>query len=388
MDIVHKSFIREILKVTENPNIISFAGGLPDPDLFPVRELAKAAKKVFEEDGKNALQYSTTEGYLPLRKYIIDRYSKKYGLNAGTDNILILNGSQQGLDLIGKTFLNKGDTIVMESPGYLGAIQAFTMYEVKFKSVPLLEDGIDVDLLDKTLSGNQIKLVYTVPTFQNPSGITYSREKRKNVASVIKKHNVIFVEDTPYSDLRFSGQDLPFIKSSIEDNSIILGSFSKVVSPGLRLGWICANKEIIEKVSIAKQASDLHSNYLAQRIVYRYLLDNDIDTHLLKITEAYKIRRDLMVALIAEYFPSNVKFTKPDGGMFLWVTLPGNFSSLELFNLAIKENVAFVPGNPFYVNGNRSNSFRLNFSNSDEAQIEEGIKRLGICLQRLLGKEE
>lgn len=386
MDIVHKSFIREILKVTEKADIISFAGGLPDPDLFPVIQIAEAAKKVFENDGRSALQYSTTEGYLPLREYIVARYSKKYGLNVNPENILILNGSQQGLDLIGKTFLNKGDSIVIESPGYLGAIQAFMMYEVQFKPIPLNDDGIDIDLFEKTLSEEKIKLVYTVPTFQNPSGLTYSREKRKEVAKILEDNNVIFVEDAPYNDLRFAGEDLPFIKSSNEDNSIILGSFSKVVSPGLRIGWICANKEILEKITVAKQASDLHSNFLAQRIVYQFLIDNDLDEHLQRIKEAYKKRRDLMVSMIAEYFPSNIKYTAPEGGMFLWVTLPGNFSSLEMFDLAIKENVAFVPGDPFYVNGGRSNSFRLNFSNSDEEKIEEGIKRLAKILKDPVGK--
>ena len=376
MGIAHKSFIREILKVTEDSNIISFAGGLPNPAFFPVKEIAEAAAKIFEMDGRNVLQYSTTEGYLPLRKYIAERYLKRNGLKIHPDQILITNGSQQGLDLIGKAFLNKGDGVVIESPGYLGAIQAFSIYEPIFKSVSLLDDGIDIDMLKKTVRDEQIKLVYTVPTFQNPSGITYSRQKRKDVANILEKHDVIFIEDNPYYELRFAGEDLPLIRNFREENSILLGSFSKIVSPGLRLGWICTTNEIMEKIIIAKQASDLHSNYLAQRIVYQYLIDNDIDEHIIKIRDAYKIRRDLMVSMISEHFPEEIEFTKPEGGMFLWITLPDKISSLDLFEHAIKENVAFVPGNPFYVNGGGNNTLRLNFSNSDEEQIEIGIKRL------------
>jgi len=376
MGITDKSFIREILKVTENPNIISFAGGLPNPAFFPVEQIAEAAAKIFKIDGENALQYSSTEGYLPLRKYIAKRYLKRNGLILDPDQILITNGSQQGLDLIGKTFLNKRDKVVIESPGYLGAIQAFSLYEPIFYPVSLLDDGIDIDMLKKTIEDEQIKLIYTVPTFQNPSGITYSKQKRKDFANIVGKQDVIYVEDNPYYDLRFAGEDLPLIRNFLEDNSILLGSFSKIVSPGLRLGWICTNKEIMEKIIIAKQASDLHSNYLAQRIVYQYLIDNDIDEHLIKIREAYRIRRDLMVSMISEHFPEEIEFTKPEGGMFLWITLPEKISALDLFEHAIKENVAFVPGNPFYVNGGGNNTLRLNFSNSDEEQIEVGIKKL------------
>jgi len=376
MSIAHKSFIREILKVTEDSNIISFAGGLPNPAFFPVKEIAEAAAKILETDGGNVLQYSSTEGYLPLRKYIAERYFLKNGLKIDPDQILITNGSQQGLDLIGKVFLNKGDRVIMESPGYLGAIQAFSMYEPIFESVSMLDDGIDIDMLEKTVRDKRIKLVYTVPTFQNPSGITYSTKKRKDVANILEKHDIILIEDNPYYELRFAGEDLPLIRNFLEDNSILLGSFSKTISPGLRLGWICTTNEIMEKIIISKQASDLHSNYLAQRIAYQYLIDNDIDEHIVKIRDAYKIRRDLMVSMISEHFPEEIEFTKPEGGMFLWITLPEKISSLDLFEYAIKENVAFVPGNPFYVNGGGNNTLRLNFSNSDEEQIEIGIKRL------------
>lgn len=385
MENTRKSFIREILKVTQQPEVISFAGGLPNPGLFPVEEVAAAAAKVLSDEGRNALQYSTTEGYLPLREFIAQRYLRKSGLKIDPDEILITNGSQQSIDLIGKVFLNKGDRVVIESPGYLGAIQAFSIFEPELVEVPLLEDGIDTGQLDRTLAGSNAKLFYTVPTFQNPSGITYSRQKREETARILQRHNVVCVEDNAYWELRFAGEDLPTIRN-YSDNTILLGSFSKIIAPGLRMGWICARGETMEKLLIAKQAADLHSNYLSQRIIHQYLLDNDIDEHILKIKDAYGKRRDLMVELMAEHFPEGVSYTKPEGGMFVWVTLPEGISSMDLFDLAIKENVAFVPGSPFYTkDGTGINTLRLNFSNSDFEQIEEGIRRLAGCLHKLAG---
>ena len=383
MKITQKSFIREILKVTEDPNIISFAGGLPNPKFFPVKEISDAATKVLKENGNSILQYSTTEGYFPLRKYISDRYLEKKGLVIDPEEIVILNGSQQGLDLVGKILLNKGDHIVIEKPGYLGAIQALTTYEPIFHSVPLLEDGIDLNLLEEVLKNNPIKLIYSVPNFQNPSGISYSKENREKLSELLKPYNTLVLEDDPYGELRFIGEDMPTIKEYLKDQGILLGSFSKIVAPGLRLGWICAPKEITEKIIIAKQASDLHSNCLSQRILYQYLCDTNIDEHIAIIREAYKKQRDLMVSMMACHFPKEVTFTKPEGGMFLWGTLPEGLSSNELFERCIKENVAFVPGSPFYVDGSGNNTFRLNFSNSDEVKIEEGIKRLAKAIKEL-----
>ena len=380
----HKSFIREILKVTQDGNIISFAGGLPNPKLFPVKELADACLKVLLEDGENVLQYSTTEGYLPLREYIAERYFVKKGLQVSPDEILITNGSQQGLDLVGKVFLNNGDRIVIERPGYLGAIQAFGIYEPEFVPIPLLDDGIDTGLLEKALNTNHAKLFHTVINFQNPSGVTYSRRKREKLADIIKAHNMVLVEDNPYGELRFMGEDLPSMKSYLPDGTVVLGSFSKVVTPGLRLGWICAGNDVMEKIIVAKQSSDLHSNYLSQRAIYRYLTDHDLDEHILNIREVYKRQRDLMVSMIEQHFPEEIKCTKPEGGMFLWATLPENLSSLHLFKLAAEENVAFVPGKAFYVDGGGDNTLRLNFSNSDEERIEEGIKRLAKVIKRVL----
>ncbi|MGZ7044016.1 MAG: aminotransferase-like domain-containing protein [Methanobacterium sp.] len=379
---VHKSFIREILKVTEEPDVISFAGGLPNPKSFPVKEINGAVTKVLSRNGDEVLQYSTTEGYLPLRKYIAERYLKK-GLKVDPDEILITNGSQQGIDLISKVFLNKGDEVLVENPTYLAAIQSFGLFEPQFKSVTLLEDGVDVNALRRMLDKNKIKLFYSVTNFQNPTGITYSGQKRKEIAKILKDELTIFVEDYPYGEIRFLGEELPPVKAYL-DNSVLLGSFSKIVSPGMRLGWIVANSEIMEKIIIAKQASDLHSNYFTQRVVYQYLTHNNVDEHIEKIKKMYRNQRNLMISMIEEYFPENVKYTKPEGGMFLWVTLPEELSSMDLFELAIKENVAFVPGKAFFTDGSGDNTLRLNFSNSDEEKIKEGIKRLGKAIYKLV----
>lgn len=382
MNNVHKSFIREILKVTEEPEIISFAGGLPNPKSFPITEIEEAVSKVLSENGDEILQYSTSEGYLPLREYIAERYSKN-GLKIDADEILITNGSQQGIDLVSKVFLNKGDKVLVENPTYLAAIQSFGLFEPEFKSVPLLEDGADIEALKKILDENKIKLFYSVTNFQNPTGITYSNEKRQEVAEILKDSDTIFVEDNPYGEIRFLGEDIPPVKSYL-DNAVLFGSFSKIVSPGMRLGWIVANEEIMEKILIAKQALDLHSNYFTQRVVYQYLIDNNVDGHIEKIRKMYRDQRNLMVEMIEAHFPDEVNYTKPEGGMFLWVTLPEGLSSMDLFDLAINENVAFVPGKAFFTDGSGDNTLRLNFSNCDEEKIEEGIKRLGKAIYELM----
>ena len=382
MNNVHKSFIREILKVTEDSHTISFAGGLPNPKSFPVTEIEDAVCKVLREKGDEILQYSTSEGYLPLRQYIAERYSKN-GLKVDAREILITNGSQQGIDLVSKVFLNKGDKVLVENPTYLAAIQSFGLFEPEFNPVPLLEDGADIEALKKIINENKIKLFYSITNFQNPTGITYSKEKRQEVAEILKNGDIIFVEDNPYGEIRFLGENIPLVKSYL-DNAVLFGSFSKIVSPGMRLGWIVANKEIMEKIIIAKQASDLHSNYFTQRVVYQYLSDNNIDEHIEKIKKMYRDQRNLMVKMIEEHFPEDVKYTKPEGGMFLWVTLPDGLSSLDLFEIAIKENVAFVPGKAFFTDGSGDNTLRLNFSNSNEEKIEEGIKKLGKCIYELI----
>ncbi|MFC2038681.1 PLP-dependent aminotransferase family protein [Chloroflexota bacterium] len=381
---IQKSFIREILKTTVNPDVISFAGGLPNPETFPVEGIKQATAKVLEAEGENALQYSTTEGYLPLRQYIADRYKKRLGLTVSPDEILIIHGSQQGLDLLGKVFLDKGDKVLIERPGYLGAIQAFSVFESDFHSIPLIENGIDTEQLEKAVNKSDFKLFYGVPNFQNPSGITYSEDTRVKTAAVLNNYSTVFIEDDPYSELRFIGEDLPSIKKYLGDKAVLMGSFSKIVSPGIRVGWIQANKEVMEQLITVKQASDLHTSSFTQMVLYQYLADNDIDVHIDEIRQLYKKQRDCMVGAIGKYFPTEVKTTKPEGGMFLWATLPEGMSSMDLFTLAAGENVAFVPGNPFYADVQITNTLRLNYTNSSEEKIEEGIKRLGEVIKKLL----
>lgn len=384
---VKKSYIREILKVTQHPEVISFAGGLPNPDTFPVNEISKASQKVLESDGKNVLQYSTTEGYEPLRQYICDRYYKRYKLKVDPSEILITTGSQQALDLIGKVFLDKEDSVVIEKPGYLGAIQSLSVFEPNFVSVTLEEDGICIKELKEAISKYNPKLYYAVTNFQNPSGLTYSQEKLENVAEILKDTDTIMVADDPYGELRYSGEEVPSIRNFIKENSILLGSFSKITAPGLRLGWVCANHEIMDKLITAKQAADLHTSYFSQRVLYQYLIDNDLDEHIAEIRELYKNQQGIMLNAIKEYFPPEVKFTSPEGGMFLWVTLPEGISALSLLDECAKANVAFVPGDPFYVDTENVNTMRLNYTNSTEEEIITGIKRLASVIKKRIEEQ-
>ena len=384
------SFIRNILKVTDAPDVISFAGGLPNPISFPIDEMQKSINRAIEESGPKLFQYSTTEGYYPLRQYIADKYKIDHGLDYSPEDILITTGSQQALELLSKVLINKGDGIVMEEPGYLGAIQAFTLSEPTFYSVPLKDDGLDVEKLEATLNNNQnIKFIYTVPNFHNPTGITYSKETREALYEVIKEHDVVLVEDDPYGELRWNGEKLPYIGAGRLENSVVLGSFSKIVTPGMRIGYIVTkNKELMHHLNTAKQATDLHTNIFSQVVLYDYLNNTEIQSHIDKITDLYQSQANTMLNAIAKYFPSTVKYTKPDGGMFIWVTLEEGTSAVDLFNKAMKEKVAFVPGDPFYTNKENVNTLRLNYTNSSPEVIEEGIKRLGKILYSLNAEKQ
>ncbi len=373
-----RSFIREILKVTAQPSIISFAGGLPNPAAFPIPEIAAAASKVICEAGPSALQYSTTEGYLPLREWIAARYKKRMDMDVDPADILITTGSQQALDLVAKVMVNAGDTVVMERPGYLGAIQALSIFRPAWRSVSLDPDGPKLDELDRALDG--AKLFYAVTSFQNPSGLSYSEEKRAAVADLLRKHGTFFLEDDPYGELRFTGQALPPVFKQRRENSMLLGTFSKVAAPGFRLGWIVAPHEIMERLVIAKQAADLHTSSIDQMIVHRFLADNDFDAHVAEIRAMYGKHCQAMQEAIAKHFLKNVAVTHPEGGMFLWVTLPEGISASELLKRAVDCKVAFVPGEAFYVDGTGKNTLRLNFSNANPETIAEGIKRLGECI--------
>ena len=382
-----KSFIREILKVTENPSIISFAGGLPNPALIDVKGISIAAATVLEQEGRSVLQYSTTEGYFPLRQYIADRYRKRLGLSISPDEILITNGSQQCLDLIGKVFLSSSDHVAIERPGYLGAIQAFSLYEPAFHPVILNEDGPDPLILEQILKKYPVKLFYGVPNSQNPSGITYTVDLRRELASILEKTDAFFVEDDAYGELNFSGKKLPSFREFLPDQTIITGSFSKILAPGMRLGWVVANPEIMEQLVIAKQASDLHSNYLSQRIACQYLRQQNIDEHIRTICKVYKTQCHLMIDLIREKFPESVTCTEPEGGMFTWLTLPEGLSSSDVFEKALAVGVAVLPGTPFYTDGGGSTTIRLNFSNSTEQKIVTGMERLSQVISRMMGKK-
>jgi 2-aminoadipate transaminase len=381
MTTVHRSFIREILKAAVDPEIISFAGGLPNPRFFPVRELDESARKVLAIDGGAALQYATTEGYAPLREKIAERYARR-GTRVNPDEILILNGSQQGLDLAAKIFLDKGDEVLVESPSYLAALQSFGLFEPRFRGLPMDEHGVDASRLAEALRTGVPKLFYAIPNFQNPCGITYSADRRKDVARAFLDSDTVLVEDDPYGEIRFLGTDIPSVRTFMgaetgsTESCILLGTFSKIVSPGMRLGWMCAGHEVMERLIIAKQAADLHSNEFTQRVIYRYLCDYSIEEYISRTRAAYRRQRDAMVQAANNLFPAEVTCTQPEGGMFLWMTLPPRISALQFFEKALDRKVTFVPGQAFFADGGGTNTLRLNFSNTDEAVIAEGMERL------------
>lgn len=377
------SEIREILKLTQKPEVISFAGGLPAEELFPVAELMEISKKVLEEHGEKALQYSLTEGYIPLRKTIAKRM-KKLGIEGiDEDNILITSGSQQGLEFSGKIFLNKGDVVLCESPTYLGAINAFKAYEPEFVEIKTDDHGMVMEELERVLKTTKnIKFIYTVPDFQNPSGRTWSIERRKRLVELAQEYGIAILEDNPYGELRFEGEFLPALKHfDNTGNVIFFGTLSKIFCPGMRIGWVVAKKEVLEKYILVKQSSDLQTNTLAQMEASMFLQDYDMDEHIKKLRKVYRNRRNIMMQTMEEEFPEEVKWTYPDGGLFTWVELPKHIDGRELALKALEENVAFVPGGSFFANGGHENTFRLNYSNMGEDRIVEGIKRLGKVLR-------
>ncbi|MFZ5968264.1 MAG: PLP-dependent aminotransferase family protein [Bacillota bacterium] len=378
MDGIKASEIRELLKLTTRPEIISFAGGLPAPELFPVEEMKKITLKVLEEGGEQALQYSTTEGYTPLREKIAKRM-EICGIQAAADDILITSGSQQGLDFSGKIFLNPDDVVVCESPSYLGAINAFKAYECKFVEVPTDDKGMIMEELEKVLANTpNIKMIYVIPDFQNPTGRTWTVDRRKRLLELATQYDLPIIEDNPYGELRFEGEIPPSIKSFDTDGRVIfLGTFSKTFCPGLRLGWVCASPEILNKYILVKQGADLQSSTISQRELSTFLDTFNLDEHVAKIKDVYRHRRNLMLSTMKEYFPPEVKYTYPEGGLFTWVVLPEYINTRELMVKALEKNVAFVPGGSFFPNGGNENTFRLNYSNMPEEKIVEGIKRLG-----------
>lgn len=377
---VPASFIREILKVTEQPGVISFAGGLPNQALFPLEAVRRAGDSVLQQEGHAALQYSTTEGHQGLREWIAERYRQRFGLTIPVEEILITNGSQQALDLLGKVLLDPGDPLLLEAPGYLGAIQAFTLYEPSFISVDLREEGADLDQLRLCMGQHSPKLFYTVPNFQNPSGISYSEANRRGVAEILAGRNTLLIEDDPYGELRYRGREAATFKQLLPGQTLLLGSFSKTVLPSFRLGWVVAPPWLMEKLVIAKQSADLHTSGFTQRLLHRYLRDNDFDAHLQSLINAYGEQQRAMLDAIRRHFPPTVRHTRPEGGMFIWASLPQRRSAMALLEKALKQQVAFVPGHPFYLGRDDSNNLRLNYTNTDVATIERGISRLGALM--------
>lgn len=372
------SFIRGILKAAESEDVISFAGGLPNPISFPQEALKESMDRIVTDFGNRVFQYSTTAGLMGLREYIAEKYRKQYELDVQPDDIIITTGSQQALDLIGKVLIDEGDRIAIEEPGYLGAIQAFSQYQPKFQGVPLLEDGIDTDKLEEVLKQGKVKFAYVVPNFQNPTGLTYSEEKRRAVLKLVRKYHCILVEDDPYGELSFDGKIRGYISKDGLEESILLGTFSKTVTPGMRLGFMIIKDEKLRKyVNTAKEAADLHSNIFAQYCLWDYVMHNELQEHIQKIRLLYKEQCETMINAMETYFPKEVTFTRPKGGMFIWATLPEGQGSKALFDKAIQEKVAFVPGDPFYTDGRVANTMRLNYTNASKEVIEKGIRRIG-----------
>lgn len=374
------SFIRDILKVADQKDMISFAGGLPDASLFPIDDLESCTAAVFKNYGTKLLQYSNSDGLQSLKQLICHYYKIKFKMNVQPDEVLITSGSQQGLDLIGKAFIDTGDKIILEQPSYLGAIQAFMAYEPNILSVNINENGINLDELVEILALHSPKFLYLVPNFQNPSGFTISKEKRKKLAALAEIHNFIIVEDDPYGQIRFEGEDLRPIRYYCE-NSILCGSFSKIIAPGLRIGWIIANKPIIQKLLILRQAADLHSNNLSQYIADHYLRNFNFDKHLEGIINRYSSKCNYMYEALIKYFPGECKFYKPQGGMFLWIELPKYMDAELLLKNSMEEKVIFVPGKYFFTNGEGKNTMRLNFTNSTLEEIKKGIAILASNLR-------
>ncbi len=378
------SIIREILKLALQPDIISFAGGMPAAELFLIREFEEACQYVLTHDGVRALQYGTTEGYPPLKQYLVEKM-KEYDVPAEQENILLVNGSQQALDLIGKIFINPGDVVLTEGPTYLGAIQAFRAYQARLVTIPLDEEGIQTGKLEEALERHPVKFIYVLPNFHNPAGVTMTLERRLKLVELAAKYGVFIVEDDPYRELRFEGQDITPLVVLHKENVLYLSTFSKTLSPGIRLGWIVAPSKIIAKLVQAKQGSDLHTSTFVQMVTNDICQRGILRSHVKTIREVYRERREAMLAAMERHFPPGVTWTRPQGGLFLWVQVPEHIDTTEFLNLALQEKVAFVPGRAFYPDDDGQNAMRLTFATADPERIEEGIKRLERALTRELG---
>jgi 2-aminoadipate transaminase len=371
---LQSSMIREILKVTQRPEVISFAGGLPSPETFPVERMRAAFDKVLSTTGKTALQYGPTDGFPPLREFIANSLSKN-GAKIDANQVLMVSGSQQGLDLLGKVLLDEGSKAVVETPSYLGALQAFSVYRPEFVAVEMDEFGLRPD--DVVAKGKDARLLYCLPNFQNPTGLTLSEERRVELVETCARMRIPLLEDDPYGALCYRGEPLPKMLTMNPDGVIYMGSFSKVLTPGIRLGYVVAPRPLVRKLEQAKQAADLHTAQLTQMVVHEVIKDGFLDQHIPTIRSFYSGQCDIMLDALSKFFPAGVSWTKPDGGMFIWVTLPKHIDSMALSSAAIAQNVAFVPGVPFYAGKPETNTLRLSFVTVSPERIYEGIEKLG-----------
>ena len=377
---IKPSVIREILKLTQRPNIISFAGGLPSPDAFPLEHIGAATARVLEKYGTSALQYSTTEGFPQLREWVAQTVSSRGRSVVSPDQVLITSGSQQALDLIGKVFLDPGSLVAVESPTYMGALQAWNAYQAQYTTMDMDEDGVKLESLEAALKRSP-RFAYLLPNYQNPSGIMLSAERRLEAAKMAERYGVPLLEDDAYAGLTFDGNIPPSLYGYAPDNTIYVGTFSKTLAPGLRLAWIVADKNLITKLVETKQGTDLHTSSFGQLLAYECIEGGFLEEHSRFISSLYGERCARMLAQMDAHFPPEVTWTRPSGGMFVWVTLPQHMSAQKLFEVALEQEVAFVPGTPFYANGGGENTLRLNFSSSSLEKIDLGIERLGKAIR-------
>ena len=370
------SAIREILKFTSQPGIISFAGGLPAPELFPLDKLKRIASEVIQNYGAASVQYSLSQGILPLREILAERATAE-GSPTKPENLLVTSGSQQGIDLLGRVFISPGDYILSENPTYVGALQAFQYYRAKYCTVEMDSDGMLVDQVEEQIKKYNPKMIYSVPNFQNPTGVTMSIERRRKLVELAAKYNIPLIDDNPYSEIRFEGENLPTLKSFGGDGVISLQTFSKSLTPGLRIGWMNAASSVIRQFEKVKQGTDLHTSTFGQYVVYEFVKQGLLEPQIQQLRNDYRDKRDVMLKAMEEHFPEGVSWTRPQGGMFLWVTLPEGMSAHKLLAQAVELKVAYVHGDPFFPNGGGENTLRLNFSNATRENIVTGISRLG-----------
>ena len=379
MDLLKGSPIRALLALANRPEVISFAGGMPAPELFPVKQMKTAVETVMDEQGRTAMQYSSTDGFLHFREQIADRMKAKNGINTDPCNILITSGSQQGLDYAARVFCDPDDVIVLESPSYVGALNAFKACQPRFVEIPTDENGMIMEELERVLATTErVKMIYVIPDFQNPTGRTWPLDRRQQFMEIVNRYEIPVIEDNPYGELRFEGENMPALKSLDTKGLVVfLGTFSKILAPGYRIGWVCADHNILQKFNCIAQAAALQASTEAQLVISKYIDLFNLDAHVGLLRSCYRKRRDVMLAAMETEFPAEAVFTHPNGGLFAWVELPEHMNTNELAKKCLEKNVAYVPGDGFFPSGTNHRCFRLNYSNMNEDRIREGIRIIG-----------